>query len=72
MMNFEVEHYIRQVIQKFRCLKNGHTSKQCKSTERCQISSLEHIENEISSIENLVYTQPHSIKNIMVYQITTI
>lgn len=47
LTNFTVDNYIYPVVQCFRCLRYGHTSKLCKSKdERCKKCSSVHEENE--------------------------
>ena len=42
LVNFPVENYIYPVVQCFKCLRYGHTNKQCKGNKRCSLCSEEH------------------------------
>lgn len=50
MVNFPVDPYVYPVVQCYKCLRYGHTSKQCKGKARCQKCSTEH--PDISECKN--------------------
>lgn len=46
LVNFKVEPYIHPVVQCFKCLRFGHTSKLCKGNSRCKKCAKTHDQNE--------------------------